>query len=539
MEQEIAIHEDKPTLQDDNSNHQDLEQWLQELLERYRKSRAQAVTDEGHVICLVRHVCCWVYRERESAGLLVAKDSQLSSPCFQLGMSVHFGKNKTLGLVEAVSHDILELMDLNGGGSTIVSWQDVCKDIQVSNYVEITGLVTVGSWVDHIKGNNVNIIQQFFSTHCNCAVVTTPPHSKATVTPFSIQEHQVPVPWVGIEVTIEQPHHRLCGYHGTIRDMTLVPARHDRPGVPGWHPMPTYTSGLCLLVELNHISGANLWHVKWFAYEDLWERQLLNVLQDGKLLLIFQPLLHHQDAYRPPPGFIQKQLRWPVIQVPAPEPQACLATPLASPTHGPLWASYWWEHPDLHDKEMCVFLPSHKKEVVVKAMTLGGQVALARTFFSKPAAMDYTQVKIRHPHQCDYDLWLIIHGEHVVRIVHVKSGEVNTPTDITICLPATHLVLVPEQPDDKKLNDDLKRTLRKQFEELAGEWESQPEEVEEYDIEEEGRPDVPNGEEIENEPFWKAPGWEEKIKEDYKGGPEDPSAPVTFLLPPGEFAACL
>ncbi|KAK0467341.1 uncharacterized protein EV420DRAFT_1474661 [Desarmillaria tabescens] len=74
---------------------------------------------------------------------------------------------------------------------------------------------------------------------------------------------------------------------------------------------------------------------------------------------------------------------------------------------------------------------------------------------------------------------------------------------------------------------------------MAEEWESQPEEVEEYDIKEEGRPDVPDGEEIENEPFGKALCWEEEIKEDYEGGPEDPSAPMTFLLPPGEFTACL
>ncbi|KAK0467342.1 uncharacterized protein EV420DRAFT_1474662 [Desarmillaria tabescens] len=415
IEQEIAIHEVEPTPQDNNSNHHDLEQWLKELLERYRKSRAQAVMGIWFLKCStwwiggpgnMKDTHTWgyetlvvprlldslpvkhkwqsthpeprLYKQADYVSLVQATkihDSiswsqakpflecghplvwtgPLFPPVhewvFQLGMSVCFGKNKTLGLVEVVSCNVLKLVDLNGGSSTIVSWRDVCKDIQVGDYVEITGLVTIGSWINHVKGNNVNIIQQAHllsnasssdantievgndfvtrTTHCNCAVVTTPPHSKAMVTPLSIQEHQVSVPW--------------------------------------WYQLDT--------------------------------------------------------------------------------------------------ASYWWEHPDLCNKEMHVFLPSHKKEVMVKVMTLGGQVALARTFFSKPAAMDYTQVRIWHPHQRDYDLWLIIHGEHVVRIVHVKPGEVNTPTDITICLPATHLVLVPEQPDDKKLNDDLKQTLRKQFEE--------------------------------------------------------------------------
>ncbi len=137
---------------------------------------------------------------------------------------------------------------------------------------------------------------------------------------------------------------------------------------------------------------------------------------------------------------------------------------------------------------MRVTLPDNKKDVVVKAMTLGDQVALVRTVYKQPVAVDVPRMKVCHPHQRDYDLWMVTEGEFVGRhvrgldyevraqgmelwwnvvVVNVVAGHVDENTGIELTLPATHLVLVPENSESRKLNDTLKRTLRKRFEERS------------------------------------------------------------------------
>ncbi|KAK0239001.1 hypothetical protein EDD85DRAFT_951213 [Armillaria nabsnona] len=419
---------------------------------------------------------------------------------FEPGLVVLIDEGKLRATVEVVGVKGLEVTAEDGSGTRTISWRDVWKDVQVGDYVETVGELSLGGWVDQVKGPNLTFLQRdhslgsqrdhdssgmkLFHSHRNCVVVTRPPHCRADNATDPNRQARLSVPWLGVEVRISKPHHRFRAYEGTVRDVIHVPVRNTRPGVPGWWPAPRLTSGLSILVELNRYSGANPRSAEWFAYEDIWE------LHTGEPLLIFQLLTRYQNSFRPSEYFMHEEVRRPPVEhstaVEDTHPRP--VTPPQSPSQSPLWASYWWEHPQLRNKEMRVTLPDNKKDVVVKAMTLGDQVALVRTVYKQPVAVDVARMKIRHPHQRDYDLWMVTEGGYVGRyvrgldygvrppgmelwwdvvVVNVVARHVDENTGIELTLPATHLVLVPESSEARQLNDTLKRTLRKRFEERS------------------------------------------------------------------------
>ncbi len=214
------------------------------------------------------------------------------------------------------------------------------------------------------------------------------------------------------------------------------------------------------------------------------------IISTGEPLLIFQPLTRYQNSFRPSECFLYEEVRRPPVEhsTTVEDTQPRSVTPHQPPSRSPLWASYWWEHPQLRNKEMRVTLPENKKDVIVKAMTLGDQVALVRVIYRQPVAVDVIRMKVRHPHQRDYDLWMVTQGEYVghyvrgldyevrlpgmelwwdVIVVNVVAGQVDENTGIELTLPVTHLVLVPETSAGRRLNDTLKRTLRKRFEDRS------------------------------------------------------------------------
>ncbi|PBK91158.1 hypothetical protein ARMGADRAFT_1081924 [Armillaria gallica] len=56
------------------------------------------------------------------------------------------------------------------------------------------------------------------------------------------------------------------------------------------------------------------------------------------------------------------------------------------------------------------------------------------------------------------------------------------------------------------------------------EWEPEPDEL-----------DLPDGEDLENDEFWRAAGWADEVEEEYEDDDDDPSAPTTFYVPSEEF----
>ncbi|KAK0436516.1 hypothetical protein EV421DRAFT_1739475 [Armillaria borealis] len=419
---------------------------------------------------------------------------------FETGLVVLMHDGKSCGMVEGVGVKGLEVAAEDGSGTRTILWRDVWKDVQVGDYVETVGEPSLGGWVDQVSSQNLTFLHRnggldsqrdcessgmkLFYSHCNCVVVTQPPHSRADNATDPTRQTRVVVPWLGVEVRIGKPHHRFRAYKGTVRDVRHVPVRNTRPGVPSWRPTPRLTSGLSILVELNRYSGANPRSAEWFAYEDIWE------LHTGELLLIFQPLSRYQNSFRLSECFMHEEVQHPPVEHSMGEEdmQPCPVTPPQPPSQSPLWASYWWEHLQLRNKEMRVTLPETKKDVVVKAMTLGDQVALVRIVYKQPVVVDVMRMKIRHPHQRDYDLWMVTKGEYVGRyvrgldyevrspgmelwwnvvVVNMVAGQVDENTGMELTLPATHLVLVPETSAGRHLNDTLKRMLRKQFEEWS------------------------------------------------------------------------
>ncbi|PBK68631.1 hypothetical protein ARMSODRAFT_1019745 [Armillaria solidipes] len=419
---------------------------------------------------------------------------------FETGLVVLMHDGKSRGTVEGVGVKGLEVAAEDGSGTRTISWRDVWKDVQVGDYVETIGEPSLGGWVDQVSSQNLTFLHRnggldsqrdcessdmkLFHSHRNCVVVTRPPHSRADNATDPTRQARVVVPWLGVEVRIGKPHHRFRAYEGTVRDVGHVPIRNTRPGVPGWWPTPRLTSGLSILVELNRYSGANPRSAEWFAYEDISE------LHTGEPLLIYQPLTRYQNSFRPSECFMHEEVRRPPVEHSTGEEdmQPRPVTPPQPPSQSPLWASYWWEHLQLRNKEMRVTLPETKKDVVVKAMTLGDQVALVRIIYKQPVAVDVMRMKVRHPHQRDYDLWMVTEGEYVGRyvrgldyevrspgmelwwnvvVVNVVAGQVDENTGMELTLPATHLVLVPETSAGRRLNDTLKRTLRKRFEERS------------------------------------------------------------------------
>ncbi|KAK0197865.1 hypothetical protein F5146DRAFT_995480 [Armillaria mellea] len=322
----------------------------------------------------------------------------------RLGVLIDEGKMRVM--VGAVGAKALEITAEDGTGTCTISWRDVWKDIQVGDYVEIVGQASLGGWVDQVQGPNLTFLQQ-----------DTLPASQRN--------------------------------HGSSEMKVFV------------------------LVEMNRYSGANPRSTEWFAYENISELQYADL-----------------NSFRPSDYFIHEELQRPPVE-PAPteaDTHPSAVTPLHPPSHSPLWASYWWEHPQLRNKEMCITLPDKKKDVVVKAVTFGDEVALVRTVYNQPVVVDVPRMKVRHPHQRDYDLWMVTEGQYVgchvrgldyevrapgkelwwdVIVVNVVAGHVDENTGIELTLPATHLVLVPESSESRKLNDTLKQMLRKQFEEWS------------------------------------------------------------------------
>ncbi|KAK0191841.1 hypothetical protein F5146DRAFT_1135526 [Armillaria mellea] len=381
---------------------------------------------------------------------------------FEPRLGVLIDEGKTCVMVGAVGAKALEITAEDGTGTCTISWRDVWKDIQVGDYVEIVGQASLGGWVDQVQGPNLTFLQRdtlpasqhnhgssemkLFHSHRNCVVVTQPPHSCANKVTDPERQTRLSVPWLGVEVHISKPHHRFR--------------------IPGWQPMPRLTSSLSVLVEMNRYSGANPRSTEWFAYEDILELQYADL---------------HWGAF---------ELWRPPVE-PAPteaDTHPSAVTPLHLPSHSPLWASYWWEHLQLRNKEMRITLPDKKKDVVVKAVTFGDEVALVRIIYNQPVAVDVQRMKVRHPHQRDYDLWMVTKGQYVgchvcgldyevrapgkelwwdVIVANVVAGHVDENMGIELTLPATHLVLVPESLESRKLNDTLKRMLRKQFEEWS------------------------------------------------------------------------
>ncbi|KAK0436517.1 hypothetical protein EV421DRAFT_1907859 [Armillaria borealis] len=56
------------------------------------------------------------------------------------------------------------------------------------------------------------------------------------------------------------------------------------------------------------------------------------------------------------------------------------------------------------------------------------------------------------------------------------------------------------------------------------EWQAEPDE-----------PDLPDGEDLDNDKFWRAEGWADEVEQEYEDEEDDHSAPTTFFVPLDEF----
>ncbi|KAK0493512.1 hypothetical protein EDD18DRAFT_1356434 [Armillaria luteobubalina] len=426
---------------------------------------------------------------------------RISEWCLVVGDPVMDTSNGRVGLVSSVGDERLEIECEEG--LFPLAWAHCRKTFEVGQYVEITEelIDRWAGWIDAIEDGIVHVVSHQTRTkdevkmrevHPNLLMVSTPPSSLPPA-PKKDQELIRPtknISWKGTLVTITRPHHRWRGKTGYVEDVNVSNNSYGRPG-------------LRVLVRLAAYDPNMPYPDAWFDYLDVIDEETHLPLNEALPLADNDDNLYHK--YVPVTHFLEERGR---RVRPEPEPQSEAdpgnRTPLPDPSErclSPAWdpsapepgssmvvssPTYWCTDQRLHGYKFRAIYHGLKISAAVRANSIGGGgLKCVRDDTSAREELDPAAVLPIHPTSRHYDLFLVISGEHCgkwVRGIQFKKGTSQDRSDLEwtvavviprapylqddltderLVLHSSCMTLADESAQERKLNDSLKRLLRK------------------------------------------------------------------------------
>ncbi|KAK0499231.1 hypothetical protein EDD18DRAFT_1350656 [Armillaria luteobubalina] len=399
---------------------------------------------------------------------------RISEWCLVVGDPVMDTSNGQIGLISSVGDERLEVECEEG--LFPLAWAHCQKTFEVGQYMEITeGLVDRwAGWIDAIEDGLVHVVSDQIRTkdkvemcevHPNLLMVTTPPSS------------QLPAPDKGPRM---YPSHQEDFLEGSSEDVNMSKNSHGRPG-------------LHVLVHLAAYDPNAPFLVAWLDYLDVVDEESHLPLNkawpladnDNNLYHKYVPVTHileerepqSEPGNRTPLPDPSERCLSPSWDPSAPEPGS--STAVSSPT-------YWCTDSRLHGYKFWATYHGFNIVAAVREKILGeGRMSCFRDNTSACEELDPVAVLPIHPTARHYELFLVISGEHCgkwVRGIQFKKRSSQNRSDlewtIAVVIPrapylqdnltderlvlhSSCMTLADESAQERKLNDSLKRLLRK------------------------------------------------------------------------------
>ncbi|KAK0493110.1 hypothetical protein EDD18DRAFT_1108324 [Armillaria luteobubalina] len=464
------------------------------LVRRFNFSQVELARDIPDILaglfCQSRHPLVRRYRKHLP---------RISEWCLVVGDPVMDTSNGRIGLISSVGDERLEVECEEG--LFPLAWAHCRKTFEVGQYVEITeGLVNRwAGWIDAIEDGLVHVVSDQIRTkdkvemrevHPNLLMVTTPPSSQLPA-PTKDQESIRPtkkISWKGALVTIMRPHHRWRGRTGYIEDINVSKNSHGRPG-------------LRVLVRLAAYDPNAPFPVAWLDYLDVVDEESHLPLNEAWPLADNDDNLYHK--YVPVTHVLEERGRR-VRPEPEPQSEPGNRTPLPDPSErclSPAWdpsapepgsstavssPTYWCTDSRLYGYKFRATYHGLNIIAAVHEKILGeGRMTCFRDDTSACEELDPAAVLPIHPTARHYELFLVISGEHCgkwVRGIQFKKRSSQNRSDLEwtvavviprapylqddltderLVLHSSCMTLADELAQERKLNDSLKRLLRK------------------------------------------------------------------------------
>ncbi|KAK0501957.1 hypothetical protein EDD18DRAFT_1100457 [Armillaria luteobubalina] len=323
------------------------------------------------------------------------------------------------------------------------------KTFEVGQYVEMTDelIDQWAGWIDAIEDGLIHVVSRQTRTkdevkmrevHPNLLMASTPPLSLPPA-PKKDQEFIRPtknISWKGTLVTITRPHHRWRGKTGYVEDVNVLNNSYNRPGLRVLIRSATYDPNMP-------------YPDTWFDYLDVVDEETHLPLNEALPLADNDDNLYHK--YVPVTHFLEERGRR-----------------------------------RLHGYKFRAIYHGLKISAAACANSIsGGGLKCIRDDTLAREELDPAAVLPIHPTSRHYDLFLVISGEHCgkwVRGIQFKKGTSQDRSDLEwtvmviiprapylqddltderLVLHSSCMTLADESAQERKLNDSLKRLLRK------------------------------------------------------------------------------
>ncbi|KAK0491933.1 hypothetical protein EDD18DRAFT_1358358 [Armillaria luteobubalina] len=426
---------------------------------------------------------------------------RISEWCLVVGDPVMDTSNGRVGLVSSVGDERLEIECEEG--LFPLAWAHCRKTFEVGQYVEMTDelIDRWAGWIDAIEDGLIHVVScqtqtkdevKMREVHPNLLMASTPPSSLPPA-PKKDQEFIHPtknISWKGTLVTITRPHHRWHSKTGYVEDINVSNNSYNRPG-------------LCVLVHSATYDPNTPYPDAWFDYLDVVDEETHLPLNEALPLADNNNNLYHK--YVPVTHFLEERGRRvcpePELQseadpgncTPLPDPFERCLSPAWDPSAPELGSSmaassptYWCTDQRLHSYKFCAIYHGLKISAAACANSIsGGGLKCVRDDTLAREELDPAAVLPIHPTSRHYDLFLVISGEHCgkwVRGIQFKKGTSQDRSDLEwtvavviprapylqddltderLALHSSCMTLADESVQEWKLNNSLKRLLRK------------------------------------------------------------------------------